>query len=709
MTSTGPNLSAPGPGRRPGTPWQWGWGAVLASVAVCAAIFWMHFEQIRLLEGAVRARESLRQARIEMAKGFLHASLGAQEGSPFNRAAGLALLDQAVATLEQAHRWDEAFSAEPGVPGTAASVLPEFQQSARAFRQSLADWRAGPVDAPELETRLRLAYYELEQQVGRVDKRLWKALEERATRYETVFVAAVGGASLLLLGLCGAVWKASRSQAQVEEALRESLSRISTLVDAAPFGAHSYELAPDGRLRFQGANRAADSILGFSHAPLRGKPIEEIFPGLAGTSIPAEYARVAAEGRPLQTEQIGYDHGQIRGAYEIHAFQTGPGRMSVFFRDITERKKAEAALKESEQKFRTVVENAGAIIFIINTEGKFLFSAGQGLAKLGLKPGQVVGLSALELYRGYPDVVASITKALQGQLTRAVHRLSGGVFDTVYSPHLDAEGRQTGLLGIAIDVTEQVDAQDALRQSNERIHALNAELEQRVAERTRELEAFAYSVSHDLRAPLRGIDGYTRMLLEDYAGAFDDNGRRVCGVIRDSARRMGQLIDDLLAFSRLGRAALAASAVDMEALARASFDEAAEGAGDGIELRAGPLAPAVGDPKMLRQVWANLLSNAVKFSSKTPRPVIEIVSEPGGQETVYHVRDNGAGFQMEYVSKLFGVFQRLHTEGEFPGTGVGLAIVHRVITRHGGRVWAYGQPGQGATFSFSLPNPPHHP
>jgi light-regulated signal transduction histidine kinase (bacteriophytochrome) len=236
-------------------------------------------------------------------------------------------------------------------------------------------------------------------------------------------------------------------------------------------------------------------------------------------------------------------------------------------------------------------------------------------------------------------------------------------------------------------------------------------LEERVLERTlqlqsanKELEAFSYSVSHDLRAPLRAIDGFTRILLEDYEPVLDEEGKRVCAVIRREAHHMEQLIDDLLALSRLGRKELCFTKIDMKAMASSVFDELVEEEDPGrIDFRVHRLPLATGDPALIRQAWVNLLSNAIKFSSRKERAVIEVGSKHSQDEYVYYVRDTGAGFDMEYADKLFGVFQRLHSEKEFEGTGVGLAIVQQVIRRHGGRVWAEGAVDRGATFYFSVP------
>jgi signal transduction histidine kinase len=223
-------------------------------------------------------------------------------------------------------------------------------------------------------------------------------------------------------------------------------------------------------------------------------------------------------------------------------------------------------------------------------------------------------------------------------------------------------------------------------------------------ESNRELESFSYSVSHDLRAPLRAIDGFTLMIEEDYLDRLDGEGRRYLTVIRENTKRMGALVDDLLAFSRLGRQAVAKSAVNMDALVREVLDEALRdhrGTPPLIHIEQLPIAHA--DRGLLRQVWVNLISNALKYCSKSAQPTITLSGERSATECAYVIKDNGVGFSMDYVEKLFGVFQRLHRADEFEGTGVGLAIVHRIISRHGGRIWAEGKINQGAVFTFALP------
>jgi signal transduction histidine kinase len=276
---------------------------------------------------------------------------------------------------------------------------------------------------------------------------------------------------------------------------------------------------------------------------------------------------------------------------------------------------------------------------------------------------------------------------------------------TAFSHQMAAAWRQSQLYQQA---QQEIHAR---KQAEDQVRLLNEELEERVAERTEqlqesihELEAFSYSVSHDLRAPLRAIDGFSSILAEDYDTVLDAEGKRLCAVIRNQTLRMGGLIDDLLTFSRLNRAEIQPTKINMEAIVRAAYNEVtSELEHSHIQLKFGKLPPAQGDSSLIHQVWVNLLSNAVKFSSKCERPIIQVQATRSKNEIIYSVRDNGAGFNMQYSSKLFGVFQRLHTEKEFPGTGVGLAIVQRIIHRHGGRVWAEGKEGQGATFYFSLP------
>ncbi len=253
---------------------------------------------------------------------------------------------------------------------------------------------------------------------------------------------------------------------------------------------------------------------------------------------------------------------------------------------------------------------------------------------------------------------------------------------------------------------------DRIDHYQDAINRLNMELEQRVVERTeqleaahKELESFSYSVSHDLRVPLRAVDGFSRILLEEYRDKLDAEGQRLLNVVRDNTRRMSQLIDAILAFLHSGRVEMSQQVeVDMEELAHDVMEELRPAtAGREVKLEIGPLPPTYADRAMMRQVLVNLLGNAIKFTRSRPVAQIEVGAMGGEKEVVYHVRDNGVGFDAQYADKLFGVFQHLHGVEEFEGAGVGLAIVKRIITRHGGRVWAEGKVDEGATVYFALP------
>ena len=246
-----------------------------------------------------------------------------------------------------------------------------------------------------------------------------------------------------------------------------------------------------------------------------------------------------------------------------------------------------------------------------------------------------------------------------------------------------------------------------------RVEQSRINLETRVEKRTeellaanRELEAFSYSVSHDLRAPLRAIAGFVQILDEDHGQTLPADARRHLERVKVNAQRMGQLIDDLLNFSRIGRTLITRQQVDMNAIAATVAQDTVATSGRTVEINIDTLPPAYGEPSLLNQVFINLISNAVKFTSRAERPSIKVGSTMQNGQIVYCVQDNGVGFDERYAEKLFGVFQRLHRVDDFEGTGVGLAIVHRIVTRHGGRVWAEGKPNAGATFYFTVPPPP---
>jgi signal transduction histidine kinase len=378
--------------------------------------------------------------------------------------------------------------------------------------------------------------------------------------------------------------------------------------------------------------------------------------------------------------------------------------------------KADAIAASVIQPLRELLDVPRAIVNRFDWDEKQVeWVAAAGRRRTHVGPGVRYSMALMgnadALRRGEPQVIdvhalpeGAEREALLGSGVRwymAVPMIGAGELIGALSFGGDSPEFDPDQIAIAQEVAAQLAIATVQTRLLERVRAHAAELDQRVVERTKELESFSYSVSHDLRAPLRAIDGYAQMLEEDYLERLDADGQRMLGVVRDNARRMGQLIDDLLAFSRLGRHDPAMHRIDMTRMAREVAEEVRGTRAVAIEFA--ELPPAKADPALVRQVWVNLIGNAIKYSSKKPEPRVVVAAREEAKENVYSVTDNGAGFDMRYAEKLFGVFQRLHRADEFEGTGVGLAIVQRVVTRHGGRVWAEGRPGQGASFHFSLP------
>ncbi len=320
-----------------------------------------------------------------------------------------------------------------------------------------------------------------------------------------------------------------------------------------------------------------------------------------------------------------------------------------------------------------------------------------------------------------------LANALQRTISRPIIALGETALEIAergdYSVRVHGGGSdEIGMLyGAFNGMIEQVEGREAdrdqaeaeLRRAEKVLRELNLTLEERVKARTHELqdandelETFAYSVAHDLRAPLRAIDGFSEILSDEKSNQLDEEGLRLLGVVRDNTRLMAALIEDLLELSRVSRGEMKRTTCDMEAMARAVILDLEQEVTDPTRrVSVGPLPAAIGDPVLVRQVWVNLLSNAFKFSSSGEESaVIEVLGSVDGADRVYSVKDNGVGFDMAYTNKLFNVFERLHDRQEFEGTGIGLSIVKRVVERHGGRVWGEGRVGEGATFHFALPN-----
>ncbi|WP_315730362.1 MULTISPECIES: PAS domain S-box protein [unclassified Bradyrhizobium] len=475
-------------------------------------------------------------------------------------------------------------------------------------------------------------------------------------------------------------------------------------------------------------NKGAELIYGYTAQEVVGRSVSVLMPPGRRQEMSSNLALIR-EGRHIvhfETPRRRKDGKEIYVSLTMSPVKDDAGHIigaSAIERDVTELKQAGDALRQREADLRvaslytrSLIEASLDPLMTIDPDGRITDVNEATILATGIAREALIGSDVSAYFTepdkaraGYQEVYA---KGFVTDYPLAIRHVSGNVTDVLFnaSVYRDEKGNVAGVFAAARNVT-------ALRRTERELRKEREHLEELVAMRTAELttangdleatngelEAFAYSVSHDLRVPLRAIDGFSRILLEDYSGKLDAEGQRVLNVVRDNAIKMARLIDDILAFSRAGRSEIAPARIDMDEAVRAVIEELAPAvAGRKLTFDIKPLAPAQGDAAMIRRVWTNLIDNAVKFTAPKPDAVIEIGSTAGKDETTYYVKDNGAGFDMQYATKLFGVFQRLHGS-EFAGTGIGLAIVKRIVVRHGGRVWAEGKVNEGATFYFTLP------
>ncbi|HTH47896.1 MAG TPA: PAS domain S-box protein, partial [Candidatus Limnocylindria bacterium] len=513
--------------------------------------------------------------------------------------------------------------------------------------------------------------------------------------------------------------RANGTLARSEEQLRQ----IINLVPVSIF-------AKNREGRFLLVNQTLADNFGKSPAEIEGRTQLELTPNEAeARNYLAADQEVIDNGRRVFiphetfTSAAGVVHVLQTTKIPFRPFDTQEPAVLAVTVDITELTRAEAALRESEARLHAVVENLTEGLVIADLDGNLLHWNAAGLKLNGFgspeesqrqRPefARIFEVSTLEGAALPPDQwpLARVRRGecLNGLELRIRRKDQDWerIFSYAGSVVQYAQGRSLAFLTTS-DVT-------ARKHAEAEILRLNDELERKVVERTaqleasnRELESFTYTVSHDLRSPLRAVDGFSHALLEECGPGLSDAGRRYLQTIRQGAQRMGNLIDDLLSFSRLNRQAVAKQEVDTPGLIHDALEVLEPlRRGRQIELNLGTLPRCQGDPSLLRQVWVNLLSNALKYSRDRTPAVIEIGCRNDGGPDIFFVRDNGTGFDMRYVDKLFGVFQRLHRVEDYEGTGVGLAIVQRIIQRHGGRVWAEGVVGRGATFYFTLTGGP---
>ena len=549
--------------------------------------------------------------------------------------------------------------------------------------------------------------------------------------------SAVSAATVLGLVLAGlvavAVWLAQQSdqrrrvaeaeaarRAEAEAQARDGEHRLFQFLDAIPAGV--FIASPGARPYY--ANRESERVLGRGVADTSGSRLAETYGVfVAGTDrlYPAESMPIVrallGQSSHLDDQEIHQPDGTVV-PIEIwgRPVYGSDGEISyaiAAFADMSERNARERTIAGQ----AALLELAHDAIFVRDPDGRITYWNAGAEHTYGFTRAEAMGRTSHEMLRTeFPGPLAGIEATMarddrwEGEL---IQRRSDGrtiVTESRWAAQRGPDGSLLGFMEVNRDITARKDAEREMRRAAEEIRSLNATLEQQVQQRTadllrsnEELEGFSYSVAHDLRAPLRAIHGYCQILLDDHAAQLDEDGQVLLGNVSRYAERMGHLIEGLLALASVGRKGPGHVRIDMTALAETVVADLRAGhAGTWPAITVGQLADATGDPELIRQVWENLIGNAVKFTANRADARVSVESQAAAGGVVYHVRDNGVGFDMAYAGKLFGVFQRLHA-AEFPGTGIGLAIVARIVERHGGRVWADGRPGDGACFSFTLP------
>jgi len=491
------------------------------------------------------------------------------------------------------------------------------------------------------------------------------------------------------------------AEKELLQRLEQAEARRAVLVESIPDVV--FELSRDGFYL---------SVIGPREAPhgiserCLGKHVNEVWPPELARAALEAAAEVAHNGG-IRTFEYSLRISDAARWFEARMVAAPHGGTISVVREITDRKRAELKLAESELRFRTMADSAPVMLWMSGTDSLCEFFNAQWLEFTGRTMeqeagnGWAEGVHAEDFQRCMHVYLDSFVARLSFRMEYRLRRADGEyrwILDQGL-PRYGPEGRFAGYIGSCVDITELKELQ----------HELDARVRQRteqLATAVEELEAFCYSVSHDLRAPLRAIDGFSQALIEEYDAKLDPTGRNYLSLVSQGARRMSRLIDDLLKLSRLGRSALRPGPLNLSELAREVAEQFTMSEPDRqVTWRIEDGIEAVGDASLLRAVLENLLGNAFKFTARSAEPVIRFGCATQGAQSVYFVEDNGVGFDMDYAGTLFGPFRRLHTEAEFAGNGVGLASVQRIIHRHGGRIWAEAEVGKGAKFFWTLPPP----
>jgi PAS domain S-box-containing protein len=699
------------------------------AIASMALVLLLYFLVARAwLDGSLPPRPNLVPIDPSTARFWLRSALGQLAGTAAIVAIVSYVLGYANRTFirlqDSEEKFSKAFRASPEALTISDLQTSRFIDVSRGFEQWFGWKREEVVGRPALELDMWADVAEREQMVAALrDHGTLRNFRTTARKRDGTLSACmvaietvqIGGRACLL-----AVLHDITAAAHAEKALRESEEKFSKAFLASPDAIVITDLTSG---RYLEVNDSHERLTGYTRAEILGKTPVDIgaYQDMAERQQRIDELLQNGRVRDALLRIPRRDGGFTIARYNAELIEVA-GRRCVLsvLRDVTDRVRAEQALLESEEKFSKAFQVSPNAITITEIETGRFVDVNEGYTRLfGLKREEVLGKTALEVGMWQdPEERARLMLELQANRSIRDHAVNvknraGQPFDMLFSADRIELGGKPHFVTVGQDVTARLQAEKALRASEDRLRGVNAELEQRVADRTAqltaanaELESFSYSVSHDLRSPLRAIDGFSKALKEDFEDQLGEEGRDYVRRVRAASQRMGQLIDDLLQLSRATRMEMRREAVNLSELAQQIAADLRERQPEpALKFECATGLTALADPALARIVLENLLHNAWKYTRKKPAPEVELgaLSQADSpRETVFYVRDNGAGFDMRYSSKLFSPFQRLHPSSEFEGTGIGLATVRRIAARHGGRVWAESVVGQGTIVYFSL-------
>ena len=678
----------------------WTRGALLASCAVGVFLIALQSRQTSRLEAAVADVRQLREARLDLTQGFLHLRQAGRPGAPYTRAQGLALLRQAIRDM----RRDLSIADEAEAARLAAG--------ADHFYATLQAWTTGGEEASGLDAELRAAFYALESKADSFDALLETRLQSLSARNRAELFWAVAAAAALLGGLCYAVFRVGRERDRADRELRAREERFRRVTESLP--QLVWTCTADGSCDY-----VSQPWIDYTGRPFADQLGEGWRQAIDAADRPAfqTLSRAACsreEAFDTRLRLVRHD-GEARWFdVRVRPLRDAAGEVVEWLGSATDIQR-DHELREAVEQERNLsglmIDSLPGVFYLYDEAGRFL-RWNRNFQKLsGYSAEEIHGMQPLQFIaeedrERVAERIAEVFAAGESAI-EADFRARDGSSTPYYFTGLRTvlDGRPC-LLGVGIDISER-------KRAEAEVLALNAELEQRVERRTaelaaknRELETFTYSVSHDLKAPLRGIDGYSRLLLEDYADKLDEDGRRFLASVRQASAHMGQLIDDLLAYSRIERREPRLVRLRPLDLVRDQLHALApeiETRGVAVTVDVPEDLEALADVQGLAIAVRNLLDNALKFTRACAAPAIGVSACREGEFIKLSVRDNGIGFDARFTERIFEIFQRLHRSEDYPGTGIGLAIVRKAMERMGGRARAESTPGQGATFHLEFP------